>query len=155
MAGVTRWGSDGGGKGTSDGTHLRCYPSYASGAGTSRSRATGGYAVRSLFPVRLHSLVYYKVRKKSKIPESLSQRSGDSNYISLNKIKVSKTGRHEKYSKESTFVISGMARVTRWGSDGGDGGGRFAKIGTFGVGKAGSFAKVGFANMTWRCLQAG
>ena len=56
------------GKGLLDGTHLRCYPSYASGAGTSRSRATGGYAVRSLFPVRLHSLVYYKVRKNPKSP---------------------------------------------------------------------------------------
>ena len=48
-----------------------------------------------------------------------------------------------------------MARVTRWGSGGGDGSGRFAKIGTFGVGKAGSFAKVGFAKMPWRHLQAG
>lgn len=58
-------------------------------------------------------------------------------------------------SRTSTFVISGMARVTQWGSDGGDGGGRFAKIGTFGVGKAGSFAKVGFANTRGRGLQAG
>ncbi len=36
-------------KGLRDGTHLRCYPSYAFGAGSSRSRATGGYAVRSPF----------------------------------------------------------------------------------------------------------
>ena len=113
-----------------------------------RSRAMGGYAVRSLFPVRLHSL-----GKNPKSPNRYHSGLGTQIILASTKSKCQRQEDMKNISRTSTFVISGMAGVTRWGSDGGDGGGRFAKLRTFG--KGGRFAKVGFANMTWRCLQAG